>query len=55
MTRGPSARPVIKIARPACSAPPDPQWAGDRYLSGRPRTFASEFRPERSAAAASAR
>jgi len=49
------ASPVIKIACLACDALPNERCAGDRYPSGCPRTFASEFCPERAAAAASAR
>jgi hypothetical protein len=55
MKRGSRASPVIKIACPACGAPPGGRCASDRHPSGRPRTFASGFRPERAAAAASAR
>ncbi len=52
MTRGSRASPVIKIA---CGALPGERCASDRCPSGRPRMFASEFRPERAAVAASAR
>jgi hypothetical protein len=53
--RRPRASPVIKIASPACDAQPNERCASDRYPSGRLRTFASKFHPERAAAAASAR
>ena len=56
MKRGPRASPVIKVASSACGAVPNERWcASGRYPSGRPETFASEFCPERTAAAASAR
>lgn len=55
MKRRPRASPVIKIASPACDARPNERCASDRYRSGRLRTFASRFNPERAAAAASAR
>jgi hypothetical protein len=55
MTRRSRASPVIKIACRACGASPDERCASDRCPSGRPSTSASEFRPERAAAAASAR
>jgi hypothetical protein len=54
MKCGSRASPAIKIACPACDALPDEQCASDRYPAGRLGTFASEFRPERAAAAASA-
>ena len=53
--RRPRASPVIKIASPACDAQPNERCASDWYPSGRLRTFASKFHPERAAAAASAR
>jgi hypothetical protein len=55
MKRRPGASPVIKIASPACDAQPSERCAIDRYPSGRLSMFASKFRPERAAAAASAR
>jgi hypothetical protein len=55
MKPGPGASPVIKIAGPARGALPDGRCASDRYPSGRLRMYASQFRPERAAAAASAR
>jgi hypothetical protein len=55
MTRGSRASPVIKIACLACGALPGERCASDRCPSGRPRMFASEFRRERAAVAASAR
>ena len=55
MKRGSRASPVTKVASPACGAPPDERCARDRYPSGRPGTFASEFDRKRAAAAASAR
>jgi hypothetical protein len=55
MKRRPRASPVIKIASPACDAQPDERVASGRRPSGRLRTFAGEFHPERVAAAASAR
>ena len=55
MKRRPRASPVINIASPACDAQPNERCASDRYPSGRLRAFASKFRPERAAAAASAR
>ena len=55
MTRRSRASPVIKIACPARGASPDERCASDQCPSGRPRTSASEFRPERAAAAAGAR
>ncbi|MFZ0185912.1 MAG: hypothetical protein WAL72_03075 [Streptosporangiaceae bacterium] len=55
MKRRSRASPVIKIASPACDARPNERCASDRYRSGRLRTFASRFNPERAAAAASAR
>ena len=55
MKRGPRASPVIKIACPAWGAVPDERCAGGRHTFGYQGTFSSEFRPERAAAAASAR
>jgi hypothetical protein len=55
MKRRPRASPAIRIASLACDAQPNERFAGDRYPSGRLRTFASKFHPERAAAAASAR
>jgi hypothetical protein len=55
MKRRPRARPVIKIVSPACDVQPNERCASDRYPSGRLRTIASKFHPERDAAAASAR
>jgi len=49
------ASPVVTIGCPACEAPPNERCASDRYPSGRPRPFTSEFHPVRAAAAASAR
>ncbi len=55
MKRRRRAGPVIRIASPACDAQSNERCASARYPSGRPRTFASKFHPERAAAAASAR
>lgn len=55
MKRGSRASSVIKIACPACAVLPNERCDSHRYPSGRPRRFASEFHPERAAAAASAR
>jgi hypothetical protein len=55
MKRRPRASPVIKIAGPARDDQPNERCASDRYPSGRLRTFASQFHPERAEAAASAR
>jgi hypothetical protein len=55
MKRGSRASPVVKIACAAPSALPNDRRASDRYPSGRPRTFASEFHPEGAAAPTSAR
>jgi hypothetical protein len=55
MKRGSRASPVIKIARLACDALPNQRSASDRYSLRRPGTFPSQLRPERAAAATSAR
>jgi hypothetical protein len=55
MKRRRRVSPFIRIASPACDTQPNGRCASDRYPSGRPRTFASQFYPERAAAAASAR
>jgi hypothetical protein len=55
MKRRRRASLFIRIASPACDAQPNERCTSDRYPSGRPRTFASKFHPERAAAAASAR
>jgi len=55
MNRGPGASPVITIACSVCGARPDERCASYRYPGGRPRTFASEFNPDRAAAAVGAR
>ena len=55
MTRGSRASPVIQIACPVRGARPGERCASDRHPCGRPRTLASEFFPERAAAAAGAR
>ena len=49
------ASPVVTIGFPAREASPDERCASDRYPSGRPSPFTSEFHPVRAAAAASAR
>jgi hypothetical protein len=53
MKRRSIAGPVMPGC-PACDGQPNERRASDRYLSGRARTFTSEFDPGR-AAAASAR
>jgi hypothetical protein len=55
MKRHSRASPVIKIACLAHSALPSEGCASGRFPSGHPGRFASEFHPERAAAAASAR
>ena len=55
MARGRRASPVIKIACPTCSDLPNARCVSDRHPSGLRGTFASQCRPERAAAAASAR
>jgi hypothetical protein len=55
MTRGRRASPVIKIACPAGDALPHARCVSDRHPSRLRGTFASQCRPERAAAAGSAR
>jgi hypothetical protein len=51
MTRRSRASPASTIACPARDASSDERYASDRYPSGRPGTFASEFGPARAASA----